>query len=87
MSLLGGGALLTWLFYQIAKKCYPDYINAIESRFGGMPLLPASYIDTRELDYGGEADRYRVLRFVDVDGKIGYLVLYGEEQIVRKGVG
>ncbi len=55
--------------------------------FGSMLLLPSSYIDTRELDYGGEADRYRVLRFINVDDKIGYLILYGEEEIVREGVG
>jgi hypothetical protein len=50
--------------------------------FGGLSLLPPAYNDNRNLDYGGEEDQYRVLHFVDDEGKDGYLVLYGEEEII-----
>ncbi len=49
--------------------------------FGGLALLPDSYIESRNLDYGGEDEKYRVLRFIDIDDKEGYLVLYGDEEI------
>ena len=55
--------------------------------FGGLSLLPPSYSDSRNLDYGGEKDKYRVLRLVDVDDKDGYLVLYGNEEITTQGTG
>ncbi len=53
-------------------------------KFGGLSLLPPSYIDRRNLDYGGDKKAYRVLHFVDVDDKDGYLVLYGNEEIITK---
>jgi hypothetical protein len=53
--------------------------------FGGLSLLPPSYIDSRNLDYGGEKEKYRVLRIVDVDDKDGYLILYGNEEIITHG--
>ena len=55
--------------------------------FGGLSLLPASYIDSRNLDYGGEKEKYRVLRIVDVDDKDGYLILYGSEEIIAQVTG
>jgi hypothetical protein len=55
--------------------------------FGGLSLLPESYIDTRQFDYGGAKDKYRVIRIVDVDDKVGYLVLYGMEEIIQKKTG
>jgi len=55
--------------------------------FGGLSLLPPSYTDSRNLDYGGETDKYRVVRFMDVDDKYGYLVLYGDEEIRRQESG
>ncbi len=55
--------------------------------FGGLSLLPPSYIDSRNFDYGGDKETYRVLRFVDVDDKYGYLVLYGNEEIIAQGTG
>ena len=55
--------------------------------FGGLSLLPPSYIDSRNLDHGGEKDNYRVLHFVDMDEKAGYLVIYGYEQIITQGTG
>ena len=52
--------------------------------FGGLALLPPSYIDSRNLDYGREKENYRVLRLVDVDDKYGFLVLYGNEEIITQ---
>jgi|GEM_PF-4873473 len=60
-------------------------LGAIE--FGGLSLLPLSYTDSRNLDYGGETDKYRVIQFTDVDEKCGFLVLYGDAQIVRQESG
>lgn len=55
--------------------------------FGGLSLLPPSYIDSRNIDYGEDKENYRVLRLVDVDDKEGYLILYGNEEIINQGTG
>ncbi|MDP6046439.1 MAG: hypothetical protein QGG25_12580 [Phycisphaerae bacterium] len=52
--------------------------------FGGLEILPPNYVDTRDIDYGGEPQRYRVLHFIDMDEKDGYLILYDNEEIIRK---
>jgi hypothetical protein len=52
--------------------------------FGGLSLLPSSYTDSRNFDYGGEKEKYRVLHLVDVDDNDGYLVIYGTEEIVTQ---
>lgn len=49
--------------------------------FGGLSLLPESYIDKRNIGYGGEEEKYRVLKIIDNDNNEGYLVLYGIEEV------
>ena len=55
--------------------------------FGDLTILPPAYSKSRNLDYGGEKEKYRVIHFVDVDGKNGYLVLYGNEIIKKQESG
>jgi hypothetical protein len=50
--------------------------------FGSLSLLPPSYVESRNFDYGGQETEYRVIHFVDNDDKHAYLVLYGKEEIV-----
>ena len=50
--------------------------------FGGLSLLHPTYIQSRNFDYGGREEEYRVIHFVDVDDKHGFLVLFGREEIV-----
>lgn len=60
--------------------CPSSILGSIE--FGGLSLPPPSYAATRNFDYGGEDEDYRVLRITDVDDKVGYLVLFGREEII-----
>jgi hypothetical protein len=50
--------------------------------FGNLSLLPPSYAERRDFDYGGEETEYRVIHFVDILDKHAYLVLHGKEEIV-----
>ena len=52
--------------------------------FGNLSILPPSYVESRNFDYGGQETEYRVIHFVDNDDKHGYLVLYGKEEIVAE---
>lgn len=61
------------------------FITLGHIEFGGLSLLPLSYLDSRNLDYGGDKETYRVLHFVDNDDKDGYLILYGNEEIIAPG--
>ncbi|GAF85194.1 unnamed protein product [marine sediment metagenome] len=77
----------TWLIRSddVVHLDMSPFITLGHIEFGGLSLLPPSYIDSRDIDYGGERENYRVLRLVDVDDKDGYLVLYGNEEIIIKG--
>jgi hypothetical protein len=55
--------------------------------FGGMELLPVGYVGTRNFDFGGRTEDYRVLKFTDVDDKLHYVVGYGIEDIVHREAG
>jgi hypothetical protein len=58
-----------------------------EVHFGGLDLLPPAYLADRNFDYGAEESEYRVLKIVDVDGKVHHVVCYGKEQIIPMGAG
>ena len=55
--------------------------------FGGLKLLPAGYMDSRNFDYGGVPANYKVLRITDNDGKVHFVVYYGAEEIEPRVVG
>jgi hypothetical protein len=55
--------------------------------FGGLELLPVGYVSTRNFDFGGRTEDYRVLRLTDVDNKLHYVVGYGIEHIVHRVAG
>ena len=49
--------------------------------FGSLSLLPKTYLNTRNIDYGGKESDFRVLKTVDIDNKEGYLIIFGKETI------
>ena len=63
----------------------PSFILG-KANFGNLNLLPEGYVESRNFDYGGDLANYRVIRFTDVDDKKHFIVLYGEEEVVKVGV-
>ncbi len=56
-----------------------QYINIMKVEFGGLDLLSKKYIESRNFDYGGESEKYRVIKFTDEDDKTHILVIYDYE--------
>jgi hypothetical protein len=54
--------------------------------FGRMDLLADSYVRLRNFNYGGDINKYRVIKFTDIDGKNHIVVFYGEEDFVKVSV-
>ena len=78
----------TWLIrsYDVVHLDMSPFMYLGHIEFGGLSLLPTSYMESRNFDYGGEEGNYRVLHLVDYDGNDGYLVLYGNEEIITPGI-
>lgn len=55
-----------------------------KTQYGNLDLLPKGYADSRNFDYGGDLNKYRVIKFTDEDDKVHILVLYGEEKYIKE---
>ena len=53
---------------------------------GNLELLSESYLAVRNFDFGGDKQKYRVIKFTDIDEKIHLLIVYGEERYETKAI-